>query len=108
MISFQIFIFQACHSQTSSNDGGDNAIQCVENETNQEDINVLQPSFDFNDTLGKSKKQPKDKNHRLTRVKNQTRNMEETDSFQDDTSNVFSEYIFIGKNEVLSSIRDSK
>ena len=48
----------------------------------------MQPRFDFNyNADDKSKNHPKEKKPRLTLDKNQTRNMEETTSFQDDTSN---------------------
>ena len=67
MISYLIFIFQACHSQSSSNVGDDDAIQINESETNQENINinVLQPRIDSNCSADKFKKQPKDKNKKL-------------------------------------------
>ena len=68
MISYLIFIFQACHSQSSSNVGDDdNFIQSNESETNQENINinVLQPRIDSNCSADKFKKQPKDKNKKL-------------------------------------------
>ena len=67
-VSYLILIFQACHSQSSSNVGDDdNFIQSNESETNQENINinVLQPRIDSNCSADKFKKQPKDNNKKL-------------------------------------------
>ena len=71
MISYLIFIFQACHSQSSSNVGDDDDIQSNESVRNQENINinVLQPRIDLNCSADKFKKQPKDKNKEFNDVK---------------------------------------